>query len=327
MNSLYGACANRFFRYFDIDIAEGITLSGQYVIQSVDKTINDFLNESLKSKKDRVIASDTDSIYVDISDVINKCNPKDKHAFCKKFAIEVLEPIIDRTYDDIARSTNVYQNKMRMKLEKISSVAIFTAKKRYILNVLSSEGVNYKEPKLVMKGIEAIKSSTPKLCRTEFKSIFKVLVNGSEKELQNRVKEFQVIFNNQLIEKIAIPRGVSNVEKYIQKGSSVPYIKGTPQNSRAAIMYNQLLKEKGLDRQYNLIRSGDKIKFVFLKKGNPTKENVIGFIDKFPKEFDLDKWIDYDQLFDINFRKPLQLILDAIKWKAIPVASLMDFFE
>lgn len=214
---------------------------------------------------------------------------------------------------------------MAMKLEKISSVAIFTAKKRYILNVLSSEGVVYSKPKMVMKGIEAIKSSTPKICRTEFKDIFNLLINGTEKDIQKRVLEFEQIFAEHPIEKIAVPRGVSNIKKYMQKTEPY-YIKGTPQNSRAAIMYNKRVKDMGLQVKHYYLKNGDRLRFVFLKKGNPTKENVIGFIDKFPPEFELDKWIDRDALFDINFRKPLQLILDAIGWKNTATSSLEDFF-
>lgn len=330
LNSLYGATANRFFRYYSIDIAEGITLSGQYVIQAVEQELNTFLSIALKDKPnrivDRIIAADTDSVYVDAGDVVRMCKPKDPHAFCKEFAQSALEPVIKRTYANLALKTNAYKNTMAMKLEKISSVAIFTAKKRYILNVLSSEGVVYSKPKMVMKGIEAIKSSTPKICRTEFKDIFNLLITGTERDLQKRVLEFEKIFAEQPIEQIAVPRGVSNIKKYMQK-SAPYYIKGTPQNSRAAIMYNRLVKEKGLETKHYYLKNGDRLRFIFLKKGNPTRENVIGFIDKFPPEFELDQWIDRDALFDINFRKPLQLILDAIGWKNTATSSLEDFFS
>jgi DNA polymerase elongation subunit (family B) len=328
LNSLYGACANRFFRYYNIDIAEGITMAGQYVINTVDKSLNEFLGKALNDKtpKDRVIAADTDSVYINMSDVIAKCNPEDPHKFCIDFATTALEPIIDKTYEKLALRTNAYENTMKMKLEKISSVAIFTASKRYILKVLSSEGVHYKEPKIVMKGIEAIKSSTPKICRDEFKSIFHLLIDKSEKDLQSRVTEFRQSFEDYPVEKLAFPRGVTNVKKYMQSGP-VPYIKGTPMNSRASIMYNKLVKELGLTNKYELVGNGDRIKFVFLKKGNPTKENVIAFIDKLPPEFNLDAWIDYELLFSKTFIDPLQLVLNAVSWKAIAVASLEDFFS
>jgi DNA polymerase elongation subunit (family B) len=215
---------------------------------------------------------------------------------------------------------------MKMKLEKVNSVAIFTAKKRYILKVLSSEGVMYKEPKIVMKGIEAIKSSTPKICREKFKEVFEILVSGDEKTLQGEVESFEKIFCQRPLENLAFPRSVSDVKKWAQSGN-IPYIKRTPMNSRAAILYNKLVKEKGLSTKYPLIRNGDRLKFIFLKKGNPINENVIGFIDKLPPEFDLHKWIDYDVLYKKTFVEPLQLILDKMGWSAIRKASLEDFFE
>lgn len=333
LNSLYGAAANQYFRYFNLDIAEGITLSGQLAIHTAENAVNEYLAKALSDgvPKDRIVASDTDSIYINLSDVIQKCKPKDPHAFLIKFGKEALEPVIQAAYENLSRKTNSYKNTMVMKVEKISSVAIFTAKKRYILNVLSSEGVEYAEPKIVMKGIEAIKSSTPKICRDEFKKIFKILVTRSESDIQTEVSKFREEFDRYPVEKMAFPRGVSDINKWMQKvganGVKVPYKSGTPINSRAAIMYNSLLKQHGLTNQYHLIKGGDKIKYIYLRKGNPTGENVIGFIDTLPPEFELDAWVDRDLLFEKTFSDPLQLVLDAVHWKAIPVASLEDFFN
>jgi hypothetical protein len=129
---------------------------------------------------------------------------------------------------------------------------------------------------------------------------------------------------------MAFPRGVSDIVKWTQRvdknGNKVPYKSGTPINSRASIMYNHLLKQLGLTQQYHLIKGGDKIKYIYLKKGNPTGENVIGFIDVLPPEFDLHRWVDRDLLFEKTFLDPLQLVLDAVRWKAVQVASLEDFF-
>jgi DNA polymerase elongation subunit (family B) len=270
------------------------------------------------------------SIYINLADVIEKCKPKDPHAFLIKFGKEALEPVIKNAYNNLARKTNVYKNTMVMKVEKISSVAIFTAKKRYILNVLSSEGVQYAEPKIVMKGIEAIKSSTPKICREEFKRIFKILVTQTEKDIQAEVAKFRAEFDVYDVEKMAFPRGVSDITKWTQRSkkneNTVPYKSGTPINSRASIMYNHMLKKLGLTQQYHLIKGGDKIKYIYLKKGNPTGENVIAFIDHLPQEFDLHRWVDRDLLFEKTFLDPLQLVLDAVHWKAEATSSLEDFF-
>lgn len=319
-------------RYFSIDVAEGITLAGQLAIHTAERAVNDYLARALKDvkPKDRVTASDTDSIYINLSDVVQQCSPKDPHEFLVKFGKEALEPVIRSAYDSLATKTNAYKNRMVMKVEKISSVAIFTAKKRYLLNVLSSEGVQYSEPKIVMKGIEAVKSSTPKICREAFKQIFKTLVTRHESDIQCEVSEFRARFDHEPAEKIAFPRGVSDIVKWSQRvgvnGAKVPYKSGTPINSRAAIMYNTLLKQKVLTQKYHAIKSGDKMKYIYLKKGNPTGENVIGFLDVLPPEFELHRWIDRDLLFEKTFLDPLQLVLDAVHWHAVPVASLEDFF-
>jgi len=271
------------------------------------------------------------SVMIGLSDVIDKCKPKDPHEFLLNFGKTSLEPIIARGYKNLEIITNAYKNTMVMKTEKICSVGIIQAKKRYIFNVISSEGVVYKEPKLVMKGIEAIKSSTPKICRTEFKKLFKLLMVVSESEIQAEVERFREEFEKEPIEKMAFPRGLTSIKKYIQKvgadGRKVPYIKGTPMNSRASIMYNHLIKTMGLNTKYQYIKGGDRIKYIFLRKGNPTGENVIAFLDKLPPEFGLDTYIDRDLLFTKTFIEPLQLILTAIGWKSLPIASLEDFFS
>ena len=326
LNSSYGAFASRYFRYYDIDIAEGITHAGQYVVQSVEKEVNKFLKKAVGIDKDYITMMDTDSCFFDLSDIIKKVNPADKHKFCVDFSKTALEPVIERTFETIAKRTNAYRNMMKMKLEKVSEVAIFTKKKRYILKVLSSEGVEYREPKIVMKGIEAIKSSTPKICRTKFKELFNILVDGTEDQLQKEIAAFEDEFKKQKIESLAFPKSVSHVKKYEQRGDT-PYIKGTPINSRAAILYNKLLKEKHLTSQLSKIKNGDRLKFIYLKPGNPLKENVIGFIDKLPVEFGLHDWIDYDVMFSKTFLDPFMLILKVVGWKCKPTASLESFFS
>lgn len=327
LNSCYGAFGSRYFRYYDVDIAEAITLAGQYVVQSVEHKVNYFLSKASKLEKDFVLASDTDSIYIDLSDILKTANPKDSHKFCVDFSKQALEPVIEKTFEEVAHKTNAYKNVMKMKLEKVSKIAIFTKKKRYILNVLSSEGVEYSKPKIVVKGMEAIKSSTPKVCRDKFREVFNVLVEGTEEDVQTLVKDFERDFRNISIEAISFPRSVTSVNKYQTKGANKPYISGTPINSRAAILYNQMLDKKGLSRDLPKIKNGDRLKFAYLRKGNPTNENVIGFVDKLPKEFELHHWIDYDVLFEKTFLHPLDLVLKVIGWKPRPTASLEDFFN
>jgi DNA polymerase elongation subunit (family B) len=326
LNSLYGAIGNRFFRYFDLAVAEGITLTGQLVIKWAEENFNSHLSNFLKDEvpKDRVIMMDTDSCYISVKDVIDKFNPKNPVMFLDEFAKKSIEPMLEKAFAKFAIMTNAYDNKMVMKRESISNRGIVIAKKRYILNVHNNEGVQYTEPKIKMMGVEAIKSSTPKVCRAAFKEIFKVIMNENELKMQQSLAMFKTYFSSLPPEVIASPRGVSNIKKWKDKGSV--YIKGTPMNSRAALMHNHLCVTKGLQNQYQLIQGGDKIKYIYLKKQNPTNENVIGFIDTLPVEFGLKNFIDYDLQFKKTFVEPLQLILDSIGWKPEPVSSLEDFF-
>ena len=86
-----------------------------------------------------------------------------------------------------------------------------------------------------------------------------------------------------------------------------------------------ILQKNGL-KTYTPIRGGDKIKYIYLYPNNPMKEDVIGFVDVLPPEFKLHKFIDNDTQFEKAFLEPAKLILDAIGWKAKPVATLEDFF-
>lgn len=328
LNSLYGALGNKYFRYFTMEIAEGITLSGQTIIRWAEKAVNDYLNKALKNAKykDYVIAIDTDSVYVALNDVIKSTGMTDKVKitnFLDKFCGDAMESVLSKSFDQLADNMNAYKKRLTMKREAIADRAIWTAKKRYILNVLDNEGVRYAKPKLKIMGIEAIKSSTPGSCREAFEELFQVLINGTEAETQAFIQAYRAKFESLPPEDKAFPRGVSSVKDYQSRDTI--YKKGTPINSRAAILYNHMLQKNGL-KTYTPIRDGDKIKYIYLYKNNPTKEDVIGFVDVLPPEFKLHKFIDNDTQFEKAFLEPAKLILDAIGWNAEPVASLEDFF-
>lgn len=328
LNSLYGALGNKYFRYFTMEIAEGITLSGQMIIRWAEKHVNDYLNKALRNAKykDYVIAIDTDSVYVALEQIVKTTGLTDKVKitnFLDKLCSEALESVLDKSFTTLADQMNVHKKRITMKREAIADRAIWTAKKRYILNVLDNEGVRYAKPKLKIMGIEAIKSSTPATCREAFAELFQVLISGTESETQNFISKYRETFEALPPEAKAFPRGVSELKKYMDRQGI--YTKGTPINSRAAIMYNHLLKANGL-KTYAPIRGGDKIKYIHLYPNNPTKENVIGFIDVLPPEFKLERYIDNDTQFEKAFLEPAKIILDAIGWEAEPVATLEDFF-
>ena len=212
-----------------------------------------------------------------------------------------------------------------MKRENIADRGIWTAKKRYILNVWDSEGVRYEDPKLKMMGIEAVKSSTPAPCRKMIKDALKLMMTGTEEDVIHFIDKSREEFKKLPPEQIAFPRSVSDVQKY--KSSSDIYIKGTPIHCRGALLFNHYVKEKKLTNKYSLIQNGEKIKFCYLKKPNVIHENIISFIQDFPRELNLDKYIDYDLQFEKSFVEPLKAILDSIGWNVEKTVNLELFFS
>jgi DNA polymerase elongation subunit (family B) len=323
LNSLYGAMSNRYFRYFDLRVAEGITLSGQLAIRQSEQSINSILQKGFKDDKDRVIAIDTDSNYVNLSDFIT---PKIENPveYLDQVSEKVIIPTIEKGYEKLFTRMNCYVPRLVMEREVIADKGFWTAKKRYVLNVHNSEGVQYAEPKLKIMGIEAIKSSTPEVCRDWLKQSFKVIINDGESALQDYIDERRKEYFSLPPEKLAAPRGVSEVRKHMNRDGTCR--KGTPQNSRAAIVYNRMVKKAGLDKKYELIAEGDKMKYLYLKMPNPTLENVIGFPGFLPRELDLEEYIDYNTQFEKTFTDVLKPIAVALNWSLEKTTSLEDFF-
>lgn len=327
LNSLYGALGNKYFRYFTMEIAEGITLTGQFIIKWAEKHVNAFLNKTLKTEKDYVIAIDTDSVYAALGDLVNSVLPNadtDKKVdFLDKACSHIETEVLDAAFKQLKENTGAFKHRISMKRESIADRGIWTAKKRYILNVWDNEGVRYAKPKLKMLGIEAIKSSTPAVCRKAFKDLFNILITGTEQETQKFISNFRKAFNEMPVEDKAFPRGVSSVKQYMDK--KIIYKKGTPINSRAAILHNHLLERHGI-KNTPPIRDGEKIKYVYLNPRNPLREDVIAFQNVLPKEFDLHRYVDNETQFDKAFLEPAKIILEAIGWKAEEEATLEDFF-
>ena len=324
LNSLYGALGNKYFRYFNQSVAEGITTSGQLAILTAEKAMNIEMNKILKTDKDYVIAIDTDSLYVNFGPLVDKLKPKDIVSTLDTICNDHFTKSLNAAYNKLAIEKNAYVNRMVMEREVIADRGIWTAKKRYILNVYNSEGVQYAEPKLKIMGIEAIKSSTPEVCRDKFKEIFKMIVTDTEENAQNFIKSFKTEFKGLPPENVSFPRGVTKLSEFSDRKTI--YKKATPIHVRGSLLYNKAIKEAGLTKKYELIRKGEKIKFCYLKMPNMIKENVISFPQYLPTELKLHMYIDYDMQFKKTFIDPLEDIFNAIGWSIEPRFNLEDIF-
>jgi DNA polymerase elongation subunit (family B) len=328
LNSAYGALANEYFRWFNFDMAEAITMSGQLSIRWIERKINEYLNKLLKTNEDYVIASDTDSIYVNLEPLAKMAGEVETLKVVEaidKFCETKLKDMINKSYQELADYVGAYQQKMLMKRETIADKGIWKAKKMYILNAWNVEGVQYSEPQLKIQGIEAVRSSTPKACRAAIKKALSIIMNKDEEAAQRYISDFRQEFMSMRFEEVAFPRGMKGIDKYADR--SQIYISGTPIHVKGALLYNDLVRKKGLTNKYQLIGNGDKVKFAYLKAPNPIMDTVISVPDELPREFGLDQYIDYDMQFQKCFLDPIKNILEVIGWDVEKRSTLEDFFS
>jgi len=329
MNSLFGAMANEYFRFYDDHIAEGITLTGQYIIQKVGKALDDYLNKICGTKDfSYSFYSDTDSCYITLDPLVKKYYkdqpPEKVVAILDKICEAKIQEILNDTCDQIADYTNAFDKKIIFKREAIAETGVWVAKKRYALNVYNNEGVQYKEPKLKVMGLEIVRSSTPEPVRDALRTAVKLALTKTENEMQDFIANFERSYRQLSPELISFPRGVNGVEKYSDKADI--YKQATPMHVRGALLYNFYLEKYDLSKKYQKIKEGDKIKFVYLKEPNTIGENCIAFNTVIPPEMNLTKYVDYDTMFSKSFLEPLTTILNGIGWSAKPKATLEGLF-
>ena len=332
LNSAYGAIGNEHFRYYRLANAEAITLSGQVSIRWIENKMNGYLNKLLNTdKEDYVIASDTDSIYLNLGPLVSKFfanKSGDKAAIVDildKICQEKLEPFIERSYQELADYASAYDQKMSMKRENIADRGIWTAKKRYILNVWDSEGVRYKEPKMKIMGLETARSSTPAYFRDKLYAAFKIIIGKTNDELIDFINEVKSQTRERPYEEVAFPRGVNNLSKYSHPKEI--YQKGTPIAVRGALLYNHYVKKHKVQNKHPFIQEGEKIKFMYLKTPNPLHENCISFFGELPKEFGIEKYVDYQTQFEKSFLEPLKNVLQCIGWTHEKTITISSFFS
>ena len=329
LNSAYGALGSQYFRFYDLRQALAVTLAGQLSIRWIERKLNHFINNILKTDKDYVIASDTDSIYLRLGELVDKVYSKEKNttniiSFMDKVCEDKIQPFINQSYQDLATYVCAYSQKMRMKREALADKGVWTAKKRYIMHVYNNEGVAYDEPDMKVMGLEMVKSSTPSAIREKMSDLIKIMITQDEESVQKFIANFRQQFKTLPPEEISFPRGVNGIREYSDSLSI--YKKGTPIHVKGALIYNQLLKEKDLTKKYPLIQDGEKLKFSYLKTPNPVKDTVISYPNRLPTELGLHEYINYDLQFEKAFIEPIRIILDCIGWEVEKQSSLEDFF-
>lgn len=329
LNSCYGSLGNPHSRYFDVRIAESITMSGQLAIRWIANKLNEFMNNLIGTESvDYVIAIDTDSNYLNLAEVIKKKGLTDKQE-CVEFLDQFskkLEKIIDKFYQELAEYMNSFDQNMVMEREAIADRAFWVAKKRYAMQVWDMEGTRFEDPMLKIMGLETQRSSTPKVCRDQIKEAIRLILTSDEEHVLSFMKSFEAEYYKMTPQEIAFPSGINNLTDYQRRAQNGSFASGTPIHVKAAISYNRLVREKKLTTKYELIKDGDKIKYIYLRQPNPIQNNAIAFTTNLPPEFELDKYVDTAKMFEKSFEEPVKRILRIIGWREEIRTSIEDMF-
>jgi len=232
--------------------------------------------------------------------------------------------LLEAVYQKLAHQLNSNKQTMFMKREALADRAVFVAKKRYMINVLNNEGVQYKEPKIKILGIECVRSSTPSSCRQAIRDAIKIILQGEESELHSYVKTFRDQYMTLPLEEIARNSGCNGMDKY--SDPQTIYAPKTPMQVRGALLYNHWLKKNKLTDKYETIFESDKVRYLMLRVPNPIQENVISWTGKLPDEFDIHAYIDYDTQFVKTFFDPIENILTLVDWSSEPRFKIGDFW-
>lgn len=327
LNSAYGALGSNYFRFFDIRLAEAVTVTGQLAIRWVARDVNDYLNKVLNNPKnpDLVIASDTDSIYMNMEGVAKKyletkpdATTIDVVNMLDAFSQKHVMPVIEASFVSLAEYLHVYLPCLSMVRDVITDKAVWTAKKRYIMHVYDSEGTRYKTPQLKMMGIEAIKSSTPAMCRKMITDTLQMLMTGTQKDVWKHIAKCRQDFRSAPFEDVAFPRAVKGLRKYAGQDKSVPI------HVRGALAYNQALEARNQTTQFAPIHEGEKIKYAYLREPNVFHTYVLSAPDAPPPDWNVEQYIDYDKQFDKTFIEPVSAILQCAGWTVEYRPTLFD---
>jgi DNA polymerase elongation subunit (family B) len=329
LNDVYGCYAINGWRYTDGHkmISKAITLTGQRVTQESIKFCNEWMNKQLGTEdKDYVVTSDTDSLFIQVKDLVLQRYPetKTKDEYIKA-TLEITTEIQKAANDNIDRITREYFNVgkrdhyFELKQEVIIERGYFAGKRRYAMYIVNKEGVTVDE--LDMKGLDLMKSNMTPLYSEFGENLIKDIMFGKPKlEIDQKIINFKKHVKTLSIEEIAKPTGVKQIESYIESSPRAGNIFSTlklkcPINTKAAIYYNDLLKFKRVQNQYPLFTAGDKMKYIQLKE-NPYKIDVIGFTGNDPEFITdlIDKFADREEGFESALLNKLKSIYEDLGW-------------
>jgi len=330
LNSAYGALGSEYFVIYDTRMAEAITSGGRLSIQWVGNDINQNLQKLTKTTDDFVLAQDTDSMYLVLEKIVNVAfegkNPSKEKVvdFLDKICEDTIQKMIDKSFIELKDYLNAYEQKMFMKRENIASMGVWTGKKRYFLNVYDSEGVRYKKPEIKITGLEPVRSSVPITARNAMKKCYKIIAEKNQIKLHKFIARIKRNWHKADLNRISFPVGVNGLDKY--SDHKTIWSKGTPEHVRACLIYNHLIKENGLDKKYETIKNGNKIRYVYMKEPNPLRTDVIAYEKTLPTELEIRQHIDYRACYEKAFGKPMDDLLSKFGWTSKKTNSLDKFF-
>lgn len=341
LNSLYGVLGLPAFRFYDVDNAEAVTVTGQSVIKNTAKVANLKYNKELNTPdKDSNIYIDTDSVFFSAEPLLEKRYP-DYETYDDVKVAKLVDNIagemqdhINKFYDYMAQSFfNVGDHRFEIKKELISRSGFWVTKKRYAQWVILREGIP--TDKLEVKGLDVVRSSFPTAFRDKMSEVLIDILKGvSKQEIDDKIIDFKQKIRTWNPIQIAKSSSVKEISKYEMHGITRKigeFKKSTPAHVKAAMSYNDLLKYYDCPYKYSPFKDGDKVKWVYLKD-NPFHLDGLAFKgeDDPPEIIDyITKWIDTDKLFERELKSKLDDFYESLNW-IVPtenLATAKKFFE
>lgn len=331
INSLYGFLGNKFSRYYQVELAEGVTITSQLVLKNGADEVSKIISQYSGCKyEDVLIYGDTDSIYYSMESIVNKHMSGKPTEFIvdklNQFHLAKIKPKIDDRINGLQQKLNCYIEQIKFVRDIISDISIFIAKKKYICSVWDAEGTRYKEPEIKLMGIESVKTSTPMFCRIAISDSIKTILYGTESEFHQFIKDTKSKFMKLDVEEVSFPKKITDINKYtiasmnnsifdVDDDNRNSHKKGAPIHVKGAIHYNNLIEKYNMENKIFMITNGDAIKYTYLTEPNPINNNTIAFMDNLPKEFGLHKYVNYDIQWEKSFYNPVNQIAEIVGWK------------